>query len=106
MAEARKASEDVKKIRDDPGRGDPRAARKALDAEARGERMSAYTLREMLNDYFERHASKLAKGIEQECMLRHDVLPSWGGAPHPRRRHATPLTCTSRSSDGRHASPR
>ena len=78
LAEARKASEDVKKIRDDPGRDDPRAARKALVEEARAERTSAYTVREMLNDYFEGHASKLAKGIEQERMLRHDVLPSWG----------------------------
>ena len=78
LAQARDAWSEAKKIRDDPKRGDPRVERAALAAQAQAERARGYTVREMLEDYFRLHAAKLAKGVEQERMLRHDVLASWG----------------------------
>ena len=79
LAQAREAWSEAKKVRDDHAQGDPREARKAVIAVAEAERARGYSVREMLKDYFERHAANLAKGAEQERMLRHDVIPLWGG---------------------------
>src|SRR5262245_254289 len=81
LAEARDAWNEAKKIRDDPRRGDPRVDRATIAAQAQSERARGYTVREMLEDYFRLHAAKLAKGAEQERMLRHDVLAPWGRRP-------------------------
>jgi integrase len=78
LAEAREAWNSEKKIRDDPARGDPRGARKQQAHAQALARARAYTVRQMLEDYFRLHAAGLAKGHEQERMLRHDVLPKWG----------------------------
>jgi hypothetical protein len=78
LAEARDAWSEAKRIRDDPNRGDPRAWRRAIAAEAQAKRARTYTVRDLLEDYFRLHAVQLAKGAEQERMLRHDVLPLWG----------------------------
>src|SRR5262245_19737318 len=71
LAEARDAWNEAKKIRDDPKRGDPRVERATIAAQAQAERARGYAVREMLEDYFRLHAAKLAKGTEQERMLRH-----------------------------------
>lgn len=94
LAEARDAWNDTKKVRDDPARGDPRPARKALVAAAEAKRIDGYTVRELLEGHFTHHAEKLAKGIEQEPMLRQDVLPQWGIGPPERSRVGTSLTST------------
>jgi integrase len=78
LAEARAAWVTEKKIRDDPARGDPRGARRQQAHAQALARARAYTVRQMLEDYFRLHAAGLAKGQEQERMLRHDVLPKWG----------------------------
>ena len=81
LAQARDAWSEAKRIRDDPKRGDPRVERTSIAAQAQAERARGYTVREMLEDYFRLHAAKLAKGAEQERMLRHDVLALWGRRP-------------------------
>jgi len=78
LKEAREAWSEAKKARDDASCGDPRLARKAKIAATQAQRSEAYTIRDMLRDYREHHADKLAKGVEQDRMLRHDVLPVWG----------------------------
>jgi integrase len=78
LADARVAWDKEKKVRDDPERGDPRAARRQRAQVQALARARAYTVRQMLEDYFRLHAAGLAKGDEQERMLRHDVLPKWG----------------------------
>lgn len=78
LANARDAWDEQKTVRDDPSLGDPRAARRAAIAAEAAKRTRAYTVRELLEDYFKLHAARLARGAEQERMLRFDVLPAWG----------------------------
>jgi hypothetical protein len=77
LAEAREAWAIQKKIRD--SQLDPRGEKKKAIQAKMAKIQAAYSVDEMVADWIDIHATRLARGTKMERLLRQKILPEWKG---------------------------